>query len=197
MRGRDGRVTTVETRVHGFRLIVVMETHTRIPVAAKLVQIQENGNAQWQELINQARANLAEYATVETIVADREFVDGEIMWWVQEQGMGFVIPGKNRMDVVKEARQRMRQACASTGTADVARGGGAGAAARKAQRRMRTLRARGCQREGKRGHGAKLPRAGAERQKGAAVAPRKRALRRRGGEAAASGVCGSVLTRCL
>jgi hypothetical protein len=116
LRGRTGRMTTVETRVYGFRLIVVMETSTRIPVAAKLVQIQENGIAHWRELISQARANLAGYATVDTIVADREFVDGEIMWWVQEQGMGFVMPGKNRMDVVNEARQRMRQARAGTFT---------------------------------------------------------------------------------
>jgi len=116
MRDRRGRMTTVETRVYGFRLIVVMETSTRIPVAAKLVQIQEHGIAHWQELISQARANVAGYATVDTIVADREFTDGEIMWWVREQGMGFVIPGKTNMDVVNEARQRMRQARAGSYT---------------------------------------------------------------------------------
>jgi len=38
------------------------------------------------------------------VVADREFVDGEIMWWVNAQGMGFVIPGKSNMEVTREAR---------------------------------------------------------------------------------------------
>lgn len=79
MRSRNRRMTTVETRVHGFRLTVVMELRTRIPVAAKLVQIQENGIAHWQELIIQARANLAPYVTVETIVANRECMAGALM----------------------------------------------------------------------------------------------------------------------
>lgn len=111
---KRGRLTTVEVTVWGFRLIVVMETKTRIPVAAKLVQIQENGVKYWKEMITQAHKNLEGHAKIKTVVADREFVDGEIMWWVNEQGMGFVIPGKSNMDVTCEARQRMRQACEGT-----------------------------------------------------------------------------------
>ena len=108
--GKRGAAKKVSVTVWGFRLILVMETTTRIPVAAKLVQIQENGIAHWKELLRQARKNLKGYATIRDVVADREFVDGEIMWWVEAQGMGFVIPGKTNMDVTREARQRTRQA---------------------------------------------------------------------------------------
>ena len=107
---KHGRAVTVEVTVWGFRLIAVIDTATRIPVAAKLVQIQENGIKHWKELVTQAQKNLEGYAVVRTAVADREFVDGEIMWWMDGQGMGFVIPGKSNMDVTREARQRMRQA---------------------------------------------------------------------------------------
>jgi len=110
VRDKKGRLTTIEVTVWGFRLIAVMETTTRIPVAAKLVQIQENGIKYWKEMITQARKNLEGHARIRTVVADREFVDGEIMWWVNVQGMGFVIPGKSNMDVTREARQRMHQA---------------------------------------------------------------------------------------
>jgi len=108
--GKRGRAVKVSVTVWGFRLILVMDTMTRIPVAAKLVQIQENGIKHWKRLVKQARRNLKGYAKVRTVVADREFVDGEIMWWVDSEGMGFVIPGKTNMDVTQEARQRVRQA---------------------------------------------------------------------------------------
>ena len=106
--GKRGKGAKVAVTVWGFRLILVMETKTRIPVAAKLVQIQENGIKHWRQLVRQARRNLKGYATVRAVVADREFVDGEIMWWVDGEGMGFVIPGKSNMDVTREARQRVR-----------------------------------------------------------------------------------------
>jgi hypothetical protein len=63
----------IEVTVWGFRLIAVMETTTRIPVAAKLVQIQENGIKYWKEMITQARKNLEGHARIRTVVADREF----------------------------------------------------------------------------------------------------------------------------
>jgi hypothetical protein len=110
VRDKRGCPTTVEVTVWGFRLIAVMETTTRLPVAAKLVQIQENGIKYWKEMVAQARNNLEGHARIRTVVADREFVDGEIMWWVEQQGMGFVIPGKSGMDVTREARQRTHQA---------------------------------------------------------------------------------------
>ena len=116
VRDKTGRLTMIEVTVWGFRLIAVMETTTRIPVAAKLVQIQENGVKYWKEMVTQARKNLEGHARIRTVVADREFVDGEIMWWVKAQGMGFVIPGKSNMDVTREARQRMRQAREGTFT---------------------------------------------------------------------------------
>ena len=68
---RHGRPITVEVTVWGFRLIAVMDTATRIPVAAKMVQIQENGIKHWKELVTQAQKNLEGYAEVETVVADR------------------------------------------------------------------------------------------------------------------------------
>jgi hypothetical protein len=114
IRDKRHRLTTVAVTVYGFRLIVVMETTTRIPVAAKLVQIQANGIKYWKEMVAQARTNLVGHAEITTVVADREFVDGEIMWWVRQEGLGFVIPGKSNMDVTREARQRMRQARAGT-----------------------------------------------------------------------------------
>jgi hypothetical protein len=108
--GKRGRAMKVSVTVWGFRLILVMETTTRMPVAAKLVQIQENGIVHWEELLMQAQENLEGYSTITDVVADREFVDGEIMWWVHAWGRGFVIPGKTNMDVTREARQRVEQA---------------------------------------------------------------------------------------
>jgi hypothetical protein len=55
-------------------------------------------------LATQARANLAGHARRHQVVFDRGLLDGTDLWWLDQQGLGFVVPAKTTMAVTAEAR---------------------------------------------------------------------------------------------
>jgi hypothetical protein len=55
-------------------------------------------------LVTQARANLAGYARLAKVVFDRGFLDGPTLWWLDQQGLRFVVPAKTNMAVTADAR---------------------------------------------------------------------------------------------
>ena len=55
-------------------------------------------------MVTQARANLAGAARLHKIVVDRGFLDGTDLWWLDQQGILFVVPAKTNMAVTVDAR---------------------------------------------------------------------------------------------
>ena len=55
-------------------------------------------------MVTQARANLAGHARLPKVVFDGGFWDGTELWWLDQQGLGFVVPAKPTMAVTAEAR---------------------------------------------------------------------------------------------
>jgi hypothetical protein len=55
-------------------------------------------------VVTQARANLAGAARLHKVVFDRGFLDGTDLWWLDQQGIRFVVPAKANMAVTAEAR---------------------------------------------------------------------------------------------
>lgn len=95
---------TEEYYVSGWKVLVLIEVHTRLPLAMKLVQIQEYEGSWLIPLLEQAQANLGTHAQIETIVIDRGYLDGEDLWQVDQKGIRFVIVGKSTMAVVQDAQ---------------------------------------------------------------------------------------------
>jgi Transposase DDE domain len=101
---KRGHVHEIEVTVHGWKLVVVIEARTMIPLAAQVVPIQEHETLSLRALVTQARTNLAGYARLHTVVFDRGFLDGVDLWWLQQHGILFVVPAKSHMAVTVDAQ---------------------------------------------------------------------------------------------
>jgi Transposase DDE domain len=99
-----GNVHEIEVTVYGWQLIVLIEAHTKIPLAAKVVSIQEHETLSLRALVTQARANLASPARLHKVVFDKGFLDGVDLWWLAQHGILFVVPAKGNMAVTVDAQ---------------------------------------------------------------------------------------------
>ena len=95
---------TEEYYVYGWKVLVLIEVQTRLPLAMKVVKIQEYEGRWLIPLLSQAQRNLGAQAHIETVVIDRGYLDGEDLWRVHQKGLRFVIVGKANMTVVQDAQ---------------------------------------------------------------------------------------------
>ncbi len=95
---------TEEYYVYGWKVLVLIEVQTRLPLAMKLVPIQDYEGKWLVPLLEQAQCNLGTHACIGTIVVDRGYLDGEDVWRVHQKGIIFVICGKSSMAVTQDAQ---------------------------------------------------------------------------------------------
>jgi hypothetical protein len=95
---------TEEYYVYGWKVLVLIEVQTRLPLAMKLVKIQDYEGSWLIPLLEQAQRNVGEDAQIGTVVIDRGYLDGEDLWRVHQKGILFVIVGKANMAVVQDAQ---------------------------------------------------------------------------------------------
>jgi hypothetical protein len=101
---KRGNVHEIEVTVYGFKLIVLIDARTKVPLAAKIVPIQEHEVLSMRALVTQARTNLADYARLYKVVFDKGFLDGVDLWWLEQHKILFVVPAKDNMAVTADAR---------------------------------------------------------------------------------------------
>jgi hypothetical protein len=70
-----------EYYVYGWKVLMLIDVHTRLPLAMKVVQIQEHEGRWLVPLLEQAQRNLGTRGHISTIVIDRGYLDGEDLWW--------------------------------------------------------------------------------------------------------------------
>lgn len=95
---------TEEYYLYGWKVLVLIEVQTRLPLAMKLVPIQEYEGKWLVPLLEQAQQNLGTHAHIGTIVVDRGYLDGEDLWCLHQKGVIFVICGKTTMAVTQDAQ---------------------------------------------------------------------------------------------
>jgi hypothetical protein len=98
-----GRVVEVAKLLFGWKVLVLMEVRTRLPLARKVVKIQEYEGEWLIPLVKQAQQNLGERARITKVVVDRGYLDGEDLWQLDQLGMVFVIVAKAGMIVREDA----------------------------------------------------------------------------------------------
>ena len=125
---------TEEYYVYGWKVLVLIEVQTRLPLAMKLINIQEYEGKWLVPLLEQAQHNLGTQAHIETIVVDRGYLDGEDLWRVHQLGVIFVICGKASMAVTQDAQGLAKAERASVRERVVRRGHGKTAS----EQRLRT-----------------------------------------------------------
>jgi hypothetical protein len=96
-RNAQGLVVKETKLVFGWRLIVLLDLVTLIPLAIKIVQIQKHEAPYLVELVQQAQANLAPYSRIRWLVVDRAYVDGATLYTLHQMGITFVVIAKSNM----------------------------------------------------------------------------------------------------
>jgi hypothetical protein len=103
------RPVKVARLLFGWKVLVLIEVRTRLPLAMQVVKIQEYEGRWLLPLVQQAQENLGERARIAKIVIDRGYLDGEDLWALHQRGITFVIVAKAGM-VVREDAQALARA---------------------------------------------------------------------------------------
>src|SRR3989449_1794470 len=100
VKGQKERATE-EYYVYGWKVLGLIEVTTRLPLAMKVVTIEEYEGCWLVPLLEQAQRNLGTRGRIGTIVIDRGYLDGQDLWQVQKLGVRFVVVGKANMVVTQ------------------------------------------------------------------------------------------------
>jgi hypothetical protein len=97
-----GQAHEIEVAAYGWNVWLLIGAVTKIPLAGKVGKIQEH-EAHWtRALVRAARANLAGPTQWHTVVFDQGFLAGTDLWWLDQQGLRFVVQAS--MTVTVDAR---------------------------------------------------------------------------------------------
>jgi hypothetical protein len=110
---KHGRVHEIEVTVYGWKVLLLIDAATKIPLAVKVGKIHEHEALWTRALVTQARLNLAGPTRLHKVIFDKGFLDGSTLWWLDQQGITFVVPAKTNMAVTADARA---QAAAGEGS---------------------------------------------------------------------------------
>jgi hypothetical protein len=103
LRLRKGRIRKVVETVFGFKLWLLWDPTSRLPLAVRFDTIEVSDVAYTQQLITQAVSNLGDHAQIVSIAMDRGFLDGRDLWWLHDQmNILFYIPAKTSLAVYKD-----------------------------------------------------------------------------------------------
>ena len=100
----------VSVTVWGWKVWVVWEATTKLPLAIAIDGINVADNEVALSVLEQAMANVSGYCEVRSIALDRGFLDGKLLWAIEQRGMVVYIPGKSTLTITKEAREIARRA---------------------------------------------------------------------------------------
>jgi len=103
LRRRKGKTKKIKVTVFGFKIWVVWDQLSCLPIAMRFSTIETNDILLAQEVIKQAVTNLGEHAKISSIAMDRGFTDGKLLWWLNKQEIIFYIPAKSSLNVYKDA----------------------------------------------------------------------------------------------
>jgi Transposase DDE domain len=101
---KQGRVHAIEVTVYGWKVLLLIEAITKIPLAVKVAKMHEHEALWTRALVTQARMNLAGVARLHKVIFDKGFLDGTTLWWLDQHEVTFVVPAKANMAVTADAR---------------------------------------------------------------------------------------------
>ena len=104
LRRRKGRIRKVLETVFGFKIWVVWDPNSRLPLAMRFATIEVSDIQYAREVIKQAVTNMGTHARIVSIAMDRGFMDGQLLWWINtDMNIIFYIPAKTNMNVYEDA----------------------------------------------------------------------------------------------
>ena len=104
LRLRQKRIRKVFETVFGFKIWVVWDSVSKLPIAMRFTTIEVADVKMAREVVQQAVDNLGDKARIASLAFDRGFTDGQFMWWLhQEMGIIFYVPAKKNLHVYEDA----------------------------------------------------------------------------------------------
>jgi hypothetical protein len=102
---KNGELKSVRVTLYGWKVWAIYEIKTGIPLAIKIDTIEKPDNLHVLAVLRQAKENVNESSIIDSLVIDRGFLDGKVLYNIDQQGIEFVIPLKRSMEAAKDARQ--------------------------------------------------------------------------------------------
>ena len=100
-----GELKEVSVTLYGWKVWAIYEIKTGIPLAIKIDTIEKPDNLHVLAVLEQAKENVKISSIIDSLVIDRGFLDGKVLYEIDRQGIEFVIPLKRNMEAAKDARQ--------------------------------------------------------------------------------------------
>lgn len=102
---KNGELKEVSVTLYGWKVWAIYEIKTGIPLAIKIDTIEKPDNLHILAVLEQAKKNVKASSLIDSLVIDRGFLDGKVLYEIDQQGLEFVIPLKRNMEATKDARQ--------------------------------------------------------------------------------------------
>ena len=102
---KNGELKQVTVTLYGWKIWAIYEIKTGIPLSIKIDTIEKPDNLHVLAVLEQAKENVKASSTITSLVIDRGFLDGKVLYDIDQQGIEFVIPLKRNMEAAKDARQ--------------------------------------------------------------------------------------------
>ena len=102
----------VEVTVFGWKVWIVWEGTSKIPLALRIDGINVSDNEHALAVLQQAKANVTGHSTLRSVALDRGFLDGKLLLAIEREDMLVYIPSKSDMNITKDAREIARRAAA-------------------------------------------------------------------------------------
>ena len=104
LRRRRKRIRKVLETVFGFKIWVVWDPTSRLPLALRFATIETSDIVLAREVVEQAVTNLGDQVRIVSLAVDRGFMDGTFLWWLHHtMHLTFYIPAKTNMNVYTDA----------------------------------------------------------------------------------------------
>lgn len=106
----NGHATKVGVTVWGWKVWLVWEPQSKIPLAMVIDDINVADNEHAYAVLEQARQNVAGHAVIRSVALDRGFIDGKLLSAVDKAGTILYIPARSNMTITTDAREIARRA---------------------------------------------------------------------------------------
>jgi len=111
------RASKVEVRVFGWKVWIVWEPRSKLPLALAIDGINEPDNKHALAVLRTAKRNIEGHATIRSVALDRGFLDGKLLTEMEAEEITTIyIPAKANLGIARDARALARRAVAEVET---------------------------------------------------------------------------------
>lgn len=100
----------VKVTAYGWKIWIVWEAGSKIPLAMMIDGINETDNKHALAVLRQAQKNVEGFAKIRSVALDRGFLDGKLLYQIEQEKIMIYIPAKSNMHITKDAREIARRA---------------------------------------------------------------------------------------